>query len=202
MKAIASASTACETDGEETPVSLKAFRNAEFDRGASRLVEAMWLLCSALFFRHPVAVFSPIKVLLLRVFGARVGKGVVIKPCVQITFPWKLRIGNNAWIGEHVWIDNLDEVTIGNDVCISQGALLLCGNHDYARPAFDLITKPIFIERGAWISAKCIVTQGVTVGQHSVLLAGSVASRDMTPWWVYQGNPAVEKRPRRVATGN
>jgi putative colanic acid biosynthesis acetyltransferase WcaF len=186
------------TNIEPALVSLKDYQNSEFDRGASRVLEAAWLLCSALFFRHPLAVFGPVKVFLLRVFGARVGKGVVIKPCVQITFPWKLRIGDHVWIGEHVWIDNLDFVEIGDDACISQGALLLCGNHNYARPAFDLITKPIVIERGAWVSAKSVVSQGVTIGEHSVLLVGSVASHNTKPWRVYQGNPAVEKRVRRI----
>lgn len=154
------------------------------------------MIISALFLRHGLAIWPGLTVLLLRAFGARVGKGVVIKPCVQIKFPWKLAVGNDVWIGEHVWIDNLDTVTIGNDVCISQGAMLLCGTHDYKRETFDLITRPINIEDGAWICARALVCPGVRVGLHAVLTAGAVANHDLEPNGVYQGNPAAWKRSR------
>ena len=101
--------------------------------------------------------------MLLRMTGASVGAGVVIKPRVTIKYPWKLAVGNHSWIGEQVWIDNLDQVTIGAHVCISQGALLLCGNHDYKKPTFDLITGPIVLEDGVWIGAKASVALGPPV---------------------------------------
>lgn len=130
-------------------------------------------------------------------FGASIGSSVVIKPRVTIKYPWKLAVGDHSWIGEQVWIDNLDQVTIGAHVCISQGALLLCGNHDYTKPAFDLITGPIVLEDGVWIGAKASLAPGVTCGSHSVLSMGSVASKDLETWKVYQGNPAVAVRERR-----
>ncbi|MDZ7624210.1 MAG: hypothetical protein U5J96_07185 [Ignavibacteriaceae bacterium] len=83
------------------------------------------------------------KIFALRFFGAKVGKGVIIKPCVNIKYPWFLEIGDNVWIGEEVWIDNLGKVKIGNNVCLSQGALLLCGNHNYKKETFDLIVGDI-----------------------------------------------------------
>ena len=94
-------------------------------------------------------------------------------------------------IGENVWIDNLVQVTIGSNVCISQGAMLLCGNHNYKLPTFDLIVKPIVIENGAWVGAKSTVCPGVTMSSHSVLSVGSVASKDLASYSVYRGNPAT-----------
>lgn len=177
-------------------VRLSKFDNAAFNRGRSWPVELAWMLASALLFRHSLAIWSGLKVALLRGFGARVGTGVLIKPGVQIKFPWKLVVGNNVWIGEHVWIDNLDIVTIGSDVCISQGAMLLCGSHDFKRETFDLITRPIMVEDGAWICARAIVCPGVRVGAHAVLTAGSVATGSLEAHTVFQGNPAIAKRTR------
>lgn len=183
-------------------VRLSSFNNQDFDRGRSRLVELAWIVASTFLFRHSLAIWSGLKVPVLRSFGARIGRGVLIKPCVQIKFPWKLVIGNDVWIGEHVWIDNLDTVTIGSDVCISQGAMLLCGSHDFTRETFDLITKPIIVEDGAWICAGALVCPGVRVGSHAVLTAGSVATTDIEPRGVYQGNPAMFKRSRQTFDHN
>ena len=125
-------------------------------------------------------------------------KGVVIKPKVSIKYPWKLTVGDNTWIGENVWIDNLDTVNIGANVCISQGALILSGNHDYSKTTFDLIVKPITIEDGVWIGAKSIVTQGVVCKSHSVLAVNSVASSNLELYSIYKGNPAEKIRDRKI----
>ena len=90
----------------------------------------------------------------LRVFGAKLGKGVVLKPRIRVKYPWNLTIGDHSWIGEEVWIDNLDHVHIGHHCCVSQGAYLLCGNHDYTRPTFDLITRSVILEDGSWAGAR------------------------------------------------
>lgn len=126
------------------------------------------------------------------------GVGLVIKPNVNIKYPWKLSIGNHVWIGEKVWIDNLDHVTIGDNCCISQGAMLLCGSHDYRKEAFDLIVKPIVLEDGVWIGAKAVVCQGVVCKSHSLLSVGSVASTSLLPYSIYRGIPAVKVRERIV----
>lgn len=139
---------------------------------------------------------NSIKVSVLRFFGAKIGKGVVIKPGVNVKYPWLLTIGDYSWIGEDVWIDNLAQVTIGADCCISQGTLLLTGNHNYKLPTFDLIVKPIVIEDGAWVGAKCIVCPGVTVGSHAVLTVGTIATKSISGFGVYQGNPAAMKTLR------
>ena len=137
-----------------------------------------------------------LKTRLLRLFGARVGKGVVIKPCVNIKYPWRLTIGDHAWLGEQAWIDNLADVVIGPHACLSQGAMLLCGSHHYKKSSFDLIAQPITLEEGAWVGAKAVVCPGVRLGSHAVLAAGSVATRDIPAYAVAQGNPAEAKRDR------
>jgi putative colanic acid biosynthesis acetyltransferase WcaF len=131
-------------------------------------------------------------------FGARIGNGVVIKPHVHIKYPWKLVVGDYSWIGEYVWIDNLDSVQIGSNVCLSQGALILSGNHDYKSTSFNLILKPIEIKDGAWVGAKSVVTQGVKIGSHAVLSVGSVASSDMEEFGIYRGNPAEFIKRRQI----
>jgi putative colanic acid biosynthesis acetyltransferase WcaF len=141
---------------------------------------------------------SAFRVQLLRLFGAKIGKGVIIKPYVNIKYPWFLHIGNCCWIGEKVWIDNLAQVYIGNHVCISQGALLLTGNHNYKDPSFGLLTGSIRIEDGCWIGAQSCVCPGVTCNRESVLSVQSVANTDLLAGSIYQGNPAVIKKIREI----
>ena len=134
------------------------------------------------FFKTSWNTLSNLKVFLLRVFGATVGKKVVLKPNINIKYPWNLVIGNHCWIGEGVWIDNLDQVTLEDHVCISQGAFLECGNHNYKSSSFDLMTAPIYVKQGSWIGAKGIIGPGVTVGSHAVLSLGAVATKDLEPY--------------------
>lgn len=179
-------------------VNLNTFNNATFNRGGSKIKELLWIVCSALFFQHSLAGFNGLKLWLLRRFGARVGQRVLFKPKVHIKFPWKLVLGNDVWIGEDVWIDNLDQVIIADNVCISQGAMFLCGNHNYKRSSFDLMVSPIVLEEGVWIGAKAIVCPGVSCRSHSMLSVGSVAVKDMEPYTIYQGNPAQAIKTREI----
>ena len=165
-------------------VRLDRFDAREFDRGCSRITEALWIICSGLFVSSGLPG-SLIRVLILRAFGARVAHGVVIKPHVRVKFPWRLSIGAHSWIGEDVWIDNLAQVSIGAQCCISQAAYLCTGSHNWSKETFDLITKPIVIEDGVWICAKATVGPGVRVGEGAVLALGSVATRDLAPWTRY-----------------
>lgn len=130
--------------------------------------------------------FSAVLVVILRLFGARIGKDVRIKPYCNIKYPWKLRVGDHTWIGEHCWIENLATVRIGKNVCLSQGSMLLTGNHNYKKPGFDLITVPITLEDGVWIGAKAIVCPGVQVASHAVLSVGSTATKNLKAYCVYQ----------------
>jgi putative colanic acid biosynthesis acetyltransferase WcaF len=182
------------------PVDLSSYSSDAFDRGAGRFRESLWLLVSLFLFRLCPVSLSPLKRAVLRAFGARIGRGVVIKPQVKITFPWKLEIGNFVWLGEECWLLNLDRITIGDNVCISQRAFLCTGNHNYRRPSFDLIVKPIMVEDGAWLGAGCWVGPGVKIGSHAILSACSMISSDMEPWGIYQGNPAVFVKRRTMET--
>ena len=166
--------------------------------GASKAKQVAWYFVNIIFLQNPLVASSGIKVFLLRLFGAKIGIGVVIKPCVNIKFPWKLIIGDHSWIGEKVWIDNLDNVAIGSSVCVSQGAFLLTGNHNFKKVTFDLITAPIVIEDGAWIGASAIVCPGVTCGTHAVLSVASVASKNLAPYFIYRGNPALQIGEREI----
>ena len=109
-----------------------------------------------------------------------------------------LSVGNHSWIGEGVWIDSLGKVDIGADCCISQGAMLLCGNHDFSVSSFDLIVGDITLEAGVWLGAKSIVTPGVTCHSHSVLSVGSVTSKNLEAYSIYRGNPAEKIKSRTV----
>lgn len=178
-------------------VRLDAYNNSEFRSGAGLLKRVLWHITNAVFFNSCFHAYG-FKVFLLKVFGAEVGINVLIKPYVSIKYPWNLVIGNHVWIGEQVWIDNLDKVQIGNHVCISQGALLLCGNHNYAIETFDLITGKIILEDGVWIGARSVVCPDVVCHSHSVLGAMGVANRNLEAYTIYRGNPAVAVKERNI----
>jgi len=179
-------------------VRLDTFSIGNFDKGAGFIKQTLWYFVNALFVRASWNPFMGIKIALLKAFGAKIGKGLVIKNNVCIKFPWKLTIGDYVWLGENCWIDNLDKVTIGNQVCISQGALLLTGNHDYTLTSFDYRNAPIVIEDGAWIGAKAVVCPGVIVHSHAILTVGSIATKEMEDYGIYQGNPAKLIRLRLI----
>lgn len=181
-----------------TNVTLSSYSKKEFNPGAGKLIIGLWILASVLLVRNPLNLFSSFKVWLLRIFGAKIGKGVVIKQGVNIKYPWRLSIRDHVWIGENVWIDNLVQVEINSHVCISQGAMLLTGNHNYKLSSFDLMVGPIIIEEGVWIGARAIVCPGVTCKSHSILMVGSVANSDLNERMIYQGNPAIVKKERII----
>jgi putative colanic acid biosynthesis acetyltransferase WcaF len=158
-----------------------------------------WYFINVIFFKSSFFPFNFLKIFLLQLFGCSLGKGVVIKPNVNIKYPWKLSLGNYVWIGESVWIDNLDNVTIGNHVCISQGAILICGSHNYKKQSFDLITKEITLNDGVWIGAKSIILPGVVAESHAILSAGSVISKNLESFTVYKGNPAEKVGSRTIS---
>lgn len=181
----------------EKTTDLSRFDNADFNPG-SALKRMLWYVVNALFFTNYLFPFSGMKKFWLRLFGSNVGTGVVIKPSVNIKYPWLLEIGDYSWIGEKVWIDNLAPVRIGRNCCLSQGAMLLCGNHDYKKPTFDLITGGIILEDGVWIGAHAIVCPSVTCSSHAVLAVKSVATSNLDSYGIYQGNPAVKVKERVI----
>ena len=181
---------------ERTRVDLSRFDNASFPKGAGAVKMTLWYFTNVFFFLNPAFPFRSVKPGLLRLFGAKVGKRVVIHPGVNIKYPWFLSVGDHCWIGEGVWIDNLAQVTLGSHVCLSQGAMLLTGNHDYTKPSFNLITQPIVLEDGVWVGARALVGPGAVLRTHAVLSAGSVGTGELEAYAVYRGNPAVWVRKR------
>lgn len=179
-------------------INLSRYDNSWYHTGGSITKRFLWYFTNIFFLINPLNPCSGIKVKILRLFGAKIGKGVVIKPSVNIKYPWNLSIGDYTWIGEKVWIDNLVQVTIGSNVCISQGAMLLCGNHNYKKPTFDLMVGEIILDDGSWVGAQSVVCPGVTVHSHAVLGVASVANRDLEAYTIYQGNPAIKVRDRII----
>jgi putative colanic acid biosynthesis acetyltransferase WcaF len=175
---------------------LSSYNNSWYNPGAGKIKILIWYFVNVVFFINPLNPLSGLKVLLLKMFGAKVGKGVVIKPNVNIKYPWLLEIGDYTWIGERVWIDNLAPVKIGKNCCLSQGSMLLCGNHNYKKTTFDLIVKGIILEDGAWVGAMSVVCPGVTLKSHAILTVQSVATETLEPYSLYKGNPAVKIRER------
>jgi len=180
-------------------INLAAYKS-DLDIGAPKWKQILWYYVNAFVFNSYLFPVYGFKRYLLYIFGAKMGKKIVIKPKVNIKYPWKLSIGDYSWIGEKVWIDNLDEVEIGSHVVLSQGALLLSGNHNYKKDSFDLLTGKIVLEKGVWIGARAVVTGGVHCSSHSILSVNSVASKDLKSFGIYSGNPAKWVRERMIST--
>lgn len=158
---------------------LRDYKPGQLNTGATLLKRAIWYFTSLLIFENGWIPASKPKIWILRAFGAKIGSGVVLRPNVRIKFPWKLAIGDDTWIGQDVWIDNLSSVELGANVCVSQGAYLCTGDHDRHSETFELITGPIVIEDGAWLACRSIVLRNVTIGNHAVVAAGKVAARSV-----------------------
>lgn len=173
-----------------TRVDLSLTSNRDYLPGRSFVVRATWLIVEAVVFGNPVVTSYRLKRGILRVFGARVGKNVIIKPAVKVKYPWRLEIGDNCWIGERAWIDNMEDVSLGSNVVISQGVYVCTGNHDWADPGMALSPAPTTVEDGVWIAAFARVGPGIRVRAESVLTLASVLVTDTEPRGIYTGNPA------------
>lgn len=180
-------------------VDLANYDRSSYEPGRGGVIRALWYAANVLILRNPFVIGSGVKASVLRCFGARIGRGVVIKPGVNVKFPWHLAVGDHSWIGEGVWIDNLAPTRIGSHVCISQGAYLCTGSHDWSDPRFSLIVKPIVIEDGVWVCARATILPGVTLARESVITAGAVVCTDTEPATIYRGNPAQRYKARRYA---
>ena len=181
---------------------LSSYDNSWYSPGQSKFVRAIWFLVGLPLIRCQILPLSSLRRFVLRCFGAQVGRGVVLRPGVRVKYPWLLSIGDHTWVGEDVWIDNLAEVKIGANCCISQGAHLCTGNHDWSDPAFGLLVQPIMLGDGAWIGTRALVCPGVIVGQCGVAAAGSIVTKPIPAFEIHSGNPArfVKRRVLRQAS--
>ena len=175
---------------------LEKFSNSEFHRGRPRVVEALWILISGVFVSSWLPG-SAWRVLLLRLFGAKIGQSVVVKPRLLVKFPWRLSIGNHCWLGERLWIDNLADVIINDNVCISQGVYFCTGSHDWASITFDLVVKQINVESHVWVCARSSIGPGVTIREGAVVAMGCVISKDISSWTVHYFNNLEKKRTQK-----
>jgi len=162
----------------------------------SKLQQLIWYLFSAIVFESSLFPIYRLKNGVLKLFGAKMGSGLVIKPKVYIKYPWLLEIGNDVWIGEGVRIDNLALVKLGSNVCVSQNVFLLTGNHNYRSAAFELMTGPITIEDEVWVGASSVVCPNTVLSQGTIITVGSVISGTTNANRVYRGNPAIDIKPR------
>ena len=166
--------------------------------------EVIWRVCwmvGRIFFRFSPRPLFGWRLFLLKLFGAKVGKDVHIYNTATIYFPWNLTIGDQSAIGEDALIYNLGPVTIGERVTISQRAHLCAGTHDHTDPKMPLQKPPITVEDQAWVCADAFVGPGVTVGEGAVVGARAVVVKDVSPWTVVGGNPAIPIKKRHMSNG-
>lgn len=179
-------------------VQLEHYDNRWFSPGGSLVKRALWFFVGQPILRAGWMPLSAVRVGLLRAFGARIGRGVTIKPAVDVKYPWHLSVGDHCWIGERAWIDNLTAVRLEDNVCISQGAYLCTGNHDWTDPHFGLLLAPIHLCEGSWAGARSTLLPGTVLGRGAVAGAGSVVSGVVPAFAVYSGNPARFSKSRVV----
>jgi len=166
------------------------------DRGRPAWFEAAWYLVKIVFFLSAMPWPSSLKCNLLRAFGAKIGSRVVIKPRVNVHFPWRFEVGDHSWIGEEVFILNFEPVQIGSHACVSQRAFLCTGNHDFRDEHFSFRSAPIRVRDGAWVGGAVFVGPGVEIGDETVVTAGSVVLKSLPAGMVCGGNPALPHSPR------
>jgi putative colanic acid biosynthesis acetyltransferase WcaF len=154
-----------------------------------------WGLVEVLLVSNPLQISSRLRRAALVAFGARIGKGVLLRPRLRVRFPWKLTIGDRSWIGEDVWLHNQDHLRIGSDAVISQGTFITTGSHDLRRD-MALITRPVVIEDGAWITARCVVLGGSRIGVSSVVTPGTVVTGEVPDGVVFGQAAGAVLKPR------
>lgn len=186
-----------EQDAQETlQVDLSSYRH---ERSAAYLVKrALWSCVQLPFWPKMPRRLSPLRIFLLRAFGAKIGKQNLIGSGARIWEPWNLEMEDFSAIGDDARIYNIGKVTIGSNAVISQYAYLCTATHDYTNPSFPLFSLPIRVEASAWIAAGAFVAPGVTIAEGAVIGAYSVVTKSMPAWTVCAGNPCRPIKPRRM----
>jgi putative colanic acid biosynthesis acetyltransferase WcaF len=159
-------------------------------RGKGAITVQLWWLIQSTFFSCSPQFMYKWRVWLLRMFGAQIGINVIIRPSVRVTYPWKLTIGDNTWVGDDVELYTLGEITIGKNAVVSQRSYLCTGSHDYQMLTFDIYAKPIVIEDEAWVATDVFIAPGITIGKGAVIAARSSVYKDMPVGMICMGNPA------------
>ena len=157
---------------------LAGFTGLGYNKGRNIIWQSLWVATSSLVVERTWCP-SSLRVAILKAFGATIGRGVLIRQRVRIHWPWKLTIADHVWIGVDAWLLNLEPITIGSNVCISQGAFLCTGSHDHRSPTFEFDNGPIVVEDGAWIATRATVLRGVTIGAGAVVGAGALITQSL-----------------------
>ena len=181
------------TDSVQTKVrrfqDLSTARMPDGFRGRPAWFVQFWWIIQSLFFHTSPQFMYSWRRFLLRAFGAKIGKGVLIRPSVSVTYPWKLTIGDFSWIGDQVTLYTLGEIYIGDHAVVSQHSYLCTGSHDYTQTTFDLFAVPIRIESESWVAARVFVGPGVTIGRGAIIGSASVVLKDVPAEMICAGNP-------------
>jgi putative colanic acid biosynthesis acetyltransferase WcaF len=167
-------------------------------RGRNAVIVQLWWLIQATVFAWSPQFTYKWRNFLLRSFGAKIGKNVIIRPSVITTYPWKLTIGDNSWVGDNVQLYTLGEITIGKNAVVSQGSYLCTGSHDYQSVEFGIYAKPIVIEDQTWVATDVFIAPGITIGKGAVIAARSSVYKDMPENMICMGNPAKPIKIREM----
>ncbi|MFD2175838.1 WcaF family extracellular polysaccharide biosynthesis acetyltransferase [Rhodobacter lacus] len=174
---------------------LSLFRVPAGFRGRNGgVVQLWWLVQATLFGLSPQFAYRWRR-MLLRLFGAQIGTGVIIRPTARITYPWKVEIGDHSWIGDHATLYSLDKIRIGAHCCLSQHSYLATAGHDTRRISFDYVTGPILVEDEVWIASGAFVMPGLRIARGAVIAAGAVLTSEVEEAAIMAGVPA-----RRIGT--
>lgn len=176
---------------------LSKFRLPENFRGRSAVFVQLWWVVQAIFFRGSPQFCYGFRRMLLRCFGAQIGAGVVIRPTATFTYPWKIKIGDFAWIGDHVVLYSLGDIEIGDHTVISQKSYLCAADHDYSQADFPIRDRKISIGKYVWVAADVFIAPGVNIGAGTVVGARSSVFSDLPGGMVCFGSPAKQIKPRR-----
>ncbi len=165
-------------------------------RGKPAWFVQLWQVIQVTLFAMSPQFFYGWRRMLLRMFGAKVGKGVLIRPSVTITFPWKVSFDEHAWVGDDVVLYSIAEIHIGDHAVISQRSYLCTASHDYRKPTFDTVIAPILVENAVWIATDVFIAPGVQLGKGCVVGARSSVFSDLPESMICVGSPAKAIRKR------
>lgn len=170
-------------------VDLHSYDQSWYDRGRPGWYVLLWWLVQSIVFPITPQPLNQVRCGVLRLFGAKVGKGVLVRPTARFTYPWKVEIGDYSWIGDNVVFYSLDRISVGSHCVISQKSYLCTGSHDLSDRAFGLVTKTIEIGHGVWIATDCFIAPGVQIGSNAVIGARSTVLKSMPAQSVCWGSP-------------
>ncbi|KAB1066602.1 colanic acid biosynthesis acetyltransferase WcaF [Tamlana haliotis] len=177
---------------------LSLYQNPDGFRGRSKIMVQLWWICYAVFFKPSPQVLYSWRRFLLRIFGAEIGKNVIIRPSAEFTYPWKIKIGDNSWIGDQVVLYSLGEIIIGSNTVVSQRSYICTGTHNYKEIDFPILEKRIIIGDQCWLATDVFVSPGVSIGSGVVVGARSTVISDLEPNAVYVGSPVKFIKKREI----